>query len=322
VTKKVLWIAAGLAFCVVVGPWIILPLLFVLGDIQSDLALRRYQPTSLADAVAYKYATPELVKRFIDQGADVNQKIPGVNGVASVPLIADASARGNVEVARLLLRRGAHIDDANLWSRARNGNEAMARMLIEEGARLGRQPDYEEGIGPDLLQAAAFGGQAWLVQLIVQKGGDVQMVNAGGEGLLVLALQSEYHDSLETTKALLAAGAHVNPLTAEETAPLYWAAYRGKLEEMDLLLAAGAQVDPHVARGIMRDLVLPPGVHVTPLSAAVEECHYEAAERLLRRGASKTAVIYDGKSLTEGACYHILESEKAKREKMRALLER
>jgi len=321
VTRKLLWAAAGLAFCVVIGPWLVLPLLFFLGDIQHDWALRRYQPTSLADAVTYKYATPELVQRFIDQGADVNQTVPAGND-RSVPLIADASARGNVEVVRLLLHRGAHVDDANVWNRARNGNEAMARMLIEEGAHLGPQPKYEEAIGPDLLQAAAFGGQAWLVELIAQKGGDVQLVNGVGEGLLALALQSEYHDSLETTKALLAAAAHVNPLTAEETPPLYWAAYRGKVEEMDLLLAAGAQVDPHAARGVLRDLVLPAGVHVTALSAAVEECHYEAAERLLARGASKAAVIYDGKSLTEGACYHILESEKAKREKMRALLQR
>ena len=72
----------------------------------------------------------------------------------------------------------------------------------------------------------------------------------------------------------------------------------------------------------MQGLKLPPGVHVTPLSVAVEECHYEVAERLLRHGASKNAVIYDGKSLAEGACYHVLDSEKAQRDQMRALLAR
>jgi hypothetical protein len=225
-------------------------------------------------------------------------------------------------VARLLLRRGAHVDDADIWSRARYGNEAMARMLVEEGASLGPQPWYEEGIGPELIQAAAFGGQAWLIQLLAQKGGDVQLVNASGEGLLALALQSESHDSLETTKALLAAGTHVNPLTTQETPPLYWAAYNGKLEELDLLLAAGARVDAPVAHGVLKDLVLPPGARVTPLSVAVERCHYDAAERLVRHGASKSSVIYDGKSLMDGACYHILDSEKAQRERMRALLAR
>jgi ankyrin repeat protein len=321
VRKKAFWILGGILGVFLV-PWVFVCAVFVADDVSRDLALRRYRPTSLADAVTYKYATPEMVARFIDQGADVNQKVPGANGAAPIPLIAAASASNNVDVARLLLHRGARIGDANLWSRARNGNEAMARMLIEEGASLGRQPDYEEGIGPELLQAAAFGGQAWLVRLIVQKGGDVQVVTAFGDGLLGLALQSEYHETLETAKALLAAGAHVNPLTSGETPPLYWAAYNGKLEEMDLLLAAGARAEAPVARAVLKDLVLPPGVSVTPLSVAVERCHYEAADRLLRRGASKSAVIYDGKSLMEGACYHKLDSDKARRERMRPLLAR
>jgi ankyrin repeat protein len=319
---KILGLIVGILCAIVLGPWLILWALFVAGDISDDLALRRYKPTSLADAVAYKYATPELVAGFIDRGADVNQKVGGGNGSTAAPLIADACARPNVDVARLLLHRGAHVEDANIWSTARNGHEDMTRMLVEEGASLGPQPKYEEGIGPELIQAAAFGGQAWLVQLLAKKGRDVQIVNGAGEGLLALALWSEYHDSLETTKALLAAGAHVNPVAEDETPPLYWAAYRGKLEEVDLMLAAGARVDAPAPHGVMQGLTLPAGVHVTALSAAVEECHYEVVERLLRHGASKSAVIYDGKSLTEGACYHILDSEKEQRDQMRALLAR
>ena len=90
-----------------------------------------------------------------------------------------------------------------------------------------------------------------------------------------------------------------------------------------MLLAAGARADAHFAGGVLRDLVLPPGVQFTPLSAAVERCHYDVAERLLRHGASKSsAVISDGVSLMEGACYRVLDSEKEKRERMRALLGR
>jgi hypothetical protein len=36
--------------------------------------------------------------------------------------------------------------------------------------------------------------------------------------------------------------------------------------------------------------------------------------------ASTSAVIFDGKSITDGACYHILESEKGRRDRMRSLL--
>jgi ankyrin repeat protein len=198
----------------------------------------------------------------------------------------------------------------------------MARMLIEEGAGLGLQRDFQENIGPELLQAAAFGAQAWLVELIAQKSGrDVQVVNSAGEGLLALALSNEYRDTVDVTRALLAAGAHVNPLTHEETPPLYWAAYHGRLKELDLLLAAGARVDAPLAGGFVKNVVLPPDVHITPLSVAVQNCHYDAAERLLGHGASKfNAVIFDGKSLTEAACYFVLDDEKSKRERMRALV--
>ena len=323
--NKALWIVGGilgLSCCGLVGPWVLLWGLFVSEDLAKDYKLRRYQPTSLPDAVAYKYATPELVAGFIEKGADVNQKLPGVNGAPPFPLISAATATDNVEVARLLLHRGAHVEDANVWRCTRDGKEPMTRMLVEEGAALGRQPSYEEGIGPELIQAAAFGGQAWLVRLIAQKGGDVQIVNAGGEGLLALALQSEYHDSLETVQALLAAGAHVDPLSERETPPLFWAASRGKLKDLDLLLAAGVRVDAPVAHWLLKDLVLPPAVHMTALSAAVEYCHHDVAEHLLSHGASKSAVIYDGKSLTQGACYHALDSEKDQRERMRALVAR
>jgi hypothetical protein len=86
-------------------------------------------------------------------------------------------------------------------------------------------------------------------------------------------------------------------------------------------LAAGARVDAPLAGGVLKDVVLPPAVDITPLSAAVERCHYDAAQRLLRHGASKsTAVIFDGKSLMEAACDYVLDDEKSKRERMRAWL--
>ena len=320
-----MWVGglAALIVAVLLAPWVILFFAYVAQDISSRLAAQRYQPTSLADAVTWN-ASPEIVARFIDAGEDVNQRVPAPEPVKSIPLIAEASGRGNVEVTRLLLHRGASIEDAHLWYRVREGNEAMARMLIAAGASLGSQANFQESIGPELLQAAAFGSQAWLVELIAQKGGgNFQIVNAAGEGLLSLALSNEYRDTVEVTRALLAAGAHVNPVTAEETPPLYWAAYHGRLKEVDLLLAAGAHVDAPLAGGFVKDVVPPPDVHITPLSAAVERCHYDVAQGLLRHGASKSnAVIFDGKSLMEAACYYVLDDEKSKRERMRALLQK
>ena len=74
---KIVGLILGILCAIVLGPWLIVWAIFVAEDISHDLALRRYKPTSLADAVAYKYATPDLVAGFIDRGADVNQKNPG-----------------------------------------------------------------------------------------------------------------------------------------------------------------------------------------------------------------------------------------------------
>jgi hypothetical protein len=104
---------------VLFGPWVILFFAYVAQEIRNRFALRRYQPTSLADAVASQRATPETVARFIDAGEDVNQRVPAPEPVKSIPLVAEASGSGNVEVTRLLLRRGASIDDAHLGSRRR-----------------------------------------------------------------------------------------------------------------------------------------------------------------------------------------------------------
>ena len=82
---KVFGLILGVLCAIVLGPWLIVWALFVAEDISHDLALRRYKPTSLADAVAYKYATSDLVAGFIDRGADVNQKNPG--GVPRGPVI-------------------------------------------------------------------------------------------------------------------------------------------------------------------------------------------------------------------------------------------
>lgn len=51
---------SGLICAIMLGPWMMIWAALVAEDISHDVALRRYKPTSLADAVAYKYATPDL----------------------------------------------------------------------------------------------------------------------------------------------------------------------------------------------------------------------------------------------------------------------
>ena len=48
---KILGIIVGILLAIVLGPWLIVAALWIAGDIFQDIALRRYKPTSLADAL-------------------------------------------------------------------------------------------------------------------------------------------------------------------------------------------------------------------------------------------------------------------------------
>lgn len=331
--KRVLKIGCGTVLTLVLGPWIVIAILMTLEKAKDEAKIRARKPTTLVEAVEWKYTTPEVVARFLDQGGDANQRVsvksPTGGPDTPMALVRDAMRGGNVEVTRLLIKRGARPNEAGLWTCARLGRHPeMVRMLVEEGASLERQPDAEEYPGPDLLQAAAAGQEIWLIELLLKKGHDPQLVNAGGDGLLALALENEYGEQrLAAVKALLAAGAHVDPTRDDEVPPLYWAAYFGALAELDLLLAKGAKVDAPVPRSrVLNGAALPEGARLTALSIALERCHYEAAQRLLARGARRDVVATDTKPIAERVCWittPVPEPERVReRERVRALLSR
>jgi ankyrin repeat protein len=310
--KTGLAIVAGLlslSCLVVVGPWVLIAILWELDKANKERELRHYQPTSLADAVGYKYTTPAMVASFIDQGGDVNQRVPYPTR-PPVPLVQHAALLGNLEVTQLLLHRGAHVDEAGLWWCARLGQEAMARMLISEHASLGRQQHFEKEIGPELLQAAVAGQQAWLVRQLLDSHADPHMRNERGEGLLSVVFKTEKaqnEDTVPMVRLLLAAG--VDPALADDygDTPVHWAAREGTVESLRVLLDAGAPVDGTAKAP-------------TPLTWAVEFCQYDTAALLLQRGASRTARMRDGKSMVEGACPAAYDDVKPARERMRVLL--
>ncbi|MEO8274716.1 MAG: hypothetical protein ABI639_00755 [Thermoanaerobaculia bacterium] len=293
---------AGISACV--APWVLIGVGMTLESAAKEKALIEYKPISLADAVGWKYATPEVVATFIDRGEDVRQTTTFGTG-RSQALLRFAAQMPNVEVARLLIRRGAPVDDADLWSCLRNANEPMARMLVDEGATLASpasDPEMhfgEEEIGLELVQAAANGHQIWMIRKLVAQGADARIVNAHGQGLLALALENESMSPaeeqarLDSTTALLELGVDPNATGRDRYSALHWSAYYGKPKEIVALLAGGASIEG------------PPGqVGVpSPLAVAVERCQPEAVALLLDRGAARDAKTTQGLGLPEGACW-------------------
>ncbi len=312
-TGKLIALIVGIPVTLFLAPWVIIFVLMAPDAIRKDIRNRPPYPKTLADAVCYGGPFNVTIKDFVDAGESVHQRVPAPPDSA-VPLIAHAATCGSANVVGDLLDNGAHADDVPLHQvliADRSDSEAIARVLVDAGARLDTtsQPAFVDTPMPDLIQAAAYGHHAWLIPILVEHGHDVQIVNERGEGLLAIALT--HYKSMDdararqtaTIQALLTAGAHANPRSFGEIPPLYLAATDNDKEALDLLLAAGAHVDAIAPRNLFEKEGAPPDARVTALSQAVAYCRTEAVETLLRHGASRAVVTANGKSLNDGACY-------------------
>ena len=271
---------------------------------------RATQAHTLAQAVCqtdiYTAPTPESVSRFIDAGGDVNQRVPAqVYGLPPVALIARAADCGHADVVAF-------------------GSDAMAKLLLEHGARLDApwQPN-DASLGTALIQAAVIGRKDWLLEQLVAAHADVQVVNGYGAGLIALALEQGGQDLAQRVGRLIKAGAHVDALRDGERVPLVIAAFRGDTQSLGQLLDAGAKVDATMAsRQLDARWLFPAPARVNALSAAAYECHVDIVERLLRAGATKPEHGASGGSLAADTCWEAFArtADPPAQEKIRTML--
>ena len=131
----------------------------------------------------------------------LDRKVPGSADVAAKELKA-AVLRGDTRTAVLLLDRGL---DPNagllLHDAALKGHMDMARLLMERGAKTG----VTNGNGSTPLHDAALAGHAAMVELLAEKGSDLNAREADS-GATPLHHAASW-GRLETVKVLLAKGA-------------------------------------------------------------------------------------------------------------------
>ncbi|KAL6819639.1 ankyrin repeat-containing domain protein [Trichoderma sp. SZMC 28015] len=187
---------------------------------------------------------------------------------------------GHEALVKLLLARGATVNTIDthgqsvLVAAAKNGRQEVVEKLLAAGADV----NLNGRGGPSALAAAAEIGHQEIVEKLLAAGADVHF--AGGGNALLAAAGIGHQEIIEK---LLAAGADVNALTGffdEETA-LARAATNGHQEVVEQLLAAGADVNARL--GILRTN--------TALEKAVENGHQKIVEKLLAAGAK---VNFDG----------------------------
>src|SRR6185503_551080 len=237
------------------------------------------------------------------------------------------------EAAQQLLKlRGYEFDEQSFHAAARAHDTLAINAFIDGGININAQNKADDG--RTALIAAAARGDLEVVNVLVQRGADVNVKDDKGYTALLHALAARYdqvsdvlvkqpnldpnarglngatalssyvwREQRDAVAKLLERGADVNAQDNDGDAPLHGAAQSGNVEIIDLLLARGAKVDLKNKQG------------GTPLMWAAVFGHEDAARRLLERGADPSLKDNEGMTARDWAI-------KNKREKLVALLQR
>lgn len=237
------------------------------------------------------------VRHQLDAGADPNraEEVDGRQGELQRSPLGAAARGGHLEVARLLLSRGAEVDvtprgDATpLMIAARHRHRELVALLLEHGADADR---VVPGDGTPLI-AAARSGDREIGRMLLAAGADPDRFVDGDENPLFHAIQN---GDVEMVRLLLDAGADPDADIPGDGNALIVAADEGRDDLVDLLLEAGADAD----RGVEGD--------GTPLIRAAARGDLRTVERLLAAGADvDAAVVGDGSPLIQAAAGGHLE---------------
>ncbi len=121
-----------------------------------------------------------------------------------------------------------------LFQLVRSGDAARLQGLFERGFDA---PNIRDGKGNTLLMLASYNGQLETTRVLLENGGDPQLVNDMGQIPLAGAA---FQGNLEMARLLIEYGADVNARMPDGKTPLMFAAMFNRTEIIDLLLAHGA----------------------------------------------------------------------------------
>ena len=128
----------------------------------------------------------KAVRSAVSRGTDVNQVgVEPIGGHARMMPLRRAVYEGYLEIAKLLLKKGARVDQAALDGEtalhitSHEGNIDLIRLLLEHGANHVTQRNC---LGTPLHNAVAWGGLE-AVRILIAHGADVNAEASSGEAL-------------------------------------------------------------------------------------------------------------------------------------------
>jgi ankyrin repeat protein len=250
------------------------------------------------------YSSPQGMKLLLDRGADPNAK----NDVGSTALMW---AIGDMRKVRMLVSAGANVNARSntgrtplLLAAAHTGSAEKVKFLLDKGAEV----NAVDRAGLNALAEAAATGDITVLRLLLAKGADVRVKQAGrfidvrrvnteimtevvrraerrslGITPLMFAVNS---GNLEAVRLMLEFALDVNAETAASLTPLMLAAPKGNPEMIKLLLEHHATVNTRDERGL------------TPLmlAAGAESRNAEVVRLLIAQGADLAARDNNGQT--------------------------
>ncbi|XP_069048038.1 ankyrin-2 isoform X1 [Lepisosteus oculatus] len=217
-----------------------------------------------------------------DHNADVQSKMMVNRTTESgfTPLHI-AAHYGNVNVATLLLNRGAAVDFTArngitpLHVASKRGNTNMVRLLLDRGAQIDAKT--RDGLTP--LHCAARSGHDPAVELLLERGAPMLARTKNGLSPLHMSAQG---DHVECVKHLLQHKAPVDDVTLDYLTALHVAAHCGHYRVTKLLLDKRANPNARALNGF------------TPLHIACKKNRVKVMELLVKYGASIQAITESG----------------------------
>ncbi len=115
-----------------------------------------------ATPLMWAIGEPEKVRILVSAGANVNAR----SKMGRTPLYLAAAGDGSSATVKLLLERGAKVEDAALVAAAAANDLASIRLLLDKGANV----NAKDEAGRTLLMHAAGNGNLKVVELLLSKG--------------------------------------------------------------------------------------------------------------------------------------------------------
>ncbi|XP_063749376.1 ankyrin-3 isoform X11 [Eleginops maclovinus] len=217
-----------------------------------------------------------------DHNADVESKMMVNRTTESgfTPLHI-AAHYGNINVATLLLNRGAAVDFkarndiTPLHVASKRGNSNMVRLLLERGSKIDART--KDGLTP--LHCGARSGHEQVVEMLLDRGAPILSKTKNGLSPLHMATQG---DHLNCVQLLLHHEVPVDDVTNDYLTALHVAAHCGHYKVAKVIVDKKANPNAKALNGF------------TPLHIACKKNRVKVMELLLKHGASIQAVTESG----------------------------